>query len=159
MAKSLWILRKVHQQQQRLLMVSPWSDSTSKDTTSMMPTGTFCHDSSSSSSQLPTPFPVGEDFGGPPINVSLGSAIGSAMANASTTKTFFVGFAPLSTFSVAFNRIMPRFGADFLVVSDFQTVQFSIFTFYELGHYWHRDCWPLRSNFSSSLERDHGCGC
>ena len=38
----------------------------------------------------------------------------------------------LSPFSIAFARIVPRFGEDFLAVSDFQTVQFCVFTFYEL---------------------------
>ena len=62
--------------------------------------------------------------------MSLGS--GSNVANASTLSTFFVGVALLHTLSVAFTRIVPRFGEDFLAVSDFQTAQFSVFTFYEL---------------------------
>ena len=66
------------------------------------------------------------------IDVSLGSAIGSDVANASTLSTFFVGVALPHTLSVAFTRIVPRFGEDVLAVSDFQTVQFSVFTFYEL---------------------------
>ena len=64
--------------------------------------------------------------------MSLGSAIGSDVANASTTKTFFVCFALPPNFGVAFALIMPRFGEDFLAVSDFQKVHFSVFTFYEL---------------------------
>ena len=71
-----------------------------------------------------------------------------------TTETCFVAFALPSTFSIAFARIVPRFGEDFLAVSDLQTVQFSVFTFSELvnaGLFVHI--------FLSTLERDHGCGC
>ena len=42
---------------------SSWSDSTSKDPKSMVPNGTFCDVSGSSSSQHPTHFPLGADFG------------------------------------------------------------------------------------------------
>ena len=91
----------------------------------------FCDVSGSSSSQLPTPFPLGKDFGWSSINASLGSAICSDVANASTAETFFVGSTFPSTFSVAFARIVTGFGENFLAVSDLQTVQFSIFAFHE----------------------------
>ena len=45
---------------------SPWSDNTSKDHKSMVPNGTFCEVSVSSSSQFTTLFPLGADFGGLP---------------------------------------------------------------------------------------------
>ena len=134
-------------------MVSPCSDSTSKDPKSIMPKDTFCEMLCSSSSQFPSPFPFGAKFPKSSVKVSLCSAIGFDVANAPTAKTFFVGSAFPSTFSVAFARIVPR------LFSDFQTVQFSVFTFYELVNCWHRDCRPLRSIFPTSLERDHGCGC
>ena len=40
---------------------------TSKDPKSMVPNGTFSEVSVSSSSQFPTPFPMGADFGSPPL--------------------------------------------------------------------------------------------
>ena len=46
-------------------LVSPWSDSTSKYPKSMVPNGTCCDVSSSSSSQHL--FPLGADFGSPPF--------------------------------------------------------------------------------------------
>ena len=52
--------------------------------------------------------------------MSFGIAVGSHVADASATKTFFVGFA-LSTTDIVFIRIVSRFGEDFLAVSDFQT--------------------------------------
>ena len=91
---------------------------TSKDPKSM-PNGTFCDDACRRLRRSS-------------IDVSLGSAISSDVANASTTKTFFVGCALPHTFSVTFTYIIPMFGIDFLAVSDSQTVQLSIFTFHEL---------------------------
>ena len=52
--------------------------------------------------------------------MSFGVAVGSHVADASATKTFFVGFALSSTTDIAFIRIVSRFGEDFLAVSDFQ---------------------------------------
>ena len=46
---------------------SPWSDNTSKDPKPMVPNGTFCDVSVSSSSQLPTHSPLGADFGDPTL--------------------------------------------------------------------------------------------
>ena len=63
--------------------------------------------------------------------VSPGSAVCFYVSNTSTPETFFVWSTHPSTFSVAFARIVSGFGEDFLAVSDFQTVQFAIFTFHE----------------------------
>ena len=64
--------------------------------------------------------------------MSLVSEIGPDVANASTTKTFFVGFARPSTLSITFARVGARFDDFFLAVSDFETVQSSVFTVNEL---------------------------
>ena len=93
--------------------------------------GSFGDVSDSSSSHLPTPFPLGVDFRWSSINVSLGSAIRSDVTNASTAETFFVGSALFSTFSVTFARIVLGFGENLLAISDLQAVHFSIFTFHE----------------------------
>ena len=92
----------------------------------MVPNGTFCEVSVSSSSQFPTLFPVGADFGDPPLMRVL--ALQSALTNASTAETFSVSFSLLSSF--AFAWIVTRFSEDFLAVPDFQAVQFFIFTFH-----------------------------
>ena len=73
--------------------------------------------------------------------MSLGSAIGSGAANASTRKTFFVGFALPSTFGIALARIVPRFCEDFLPPNG----TILRLHFQQTRHWWHRDCWPLRS--------------
>ena len=96
-----------------------------------MPNGTFRDISCSSSSQFPASFPKVR-ISVSSIDASLGFAIGSDVANASATKTFFAGFASPSNFSVAFAQIMPRFGEDSLAVPGFQTIQPSIFTSHEL---------------------------
>ena len=108
-------------------VVSPWSDNTSKDPKSMMPHGTFRDVSSSSSSKLPTLLPMGAAVGGPPSTWVLEFAIGSNVADASTTKTLCVDSALSSTFGTAF--CSGRVEAD----SDFRTVHFSTFTFYEFS--------------------------
>ena len=96
----------------------------------MVTNGTFCDVSGSSSSQLPTPFPLGADFGGPPLIWVL--ALQSAdVTDASTAETLFVGSTLPSTFSVPFAQIVPGFSENFIAISDLQTVQFSIFTFHE----------------------------
>ena len=95
---------------------------------------------------------------GSSVKESLCSAISSDVANTPTAKTFFVGSAFPSTFGVAFDRIVPGLGENFLAVSDFQTVQFSNFAFNEFvaagvvvaG---------LFVQVSSSLEQDHECDC
>ena len=63
--------------------------------------------------------------------MSLACAIRSDVTCASTAETFFVGSTPHTTFSVAFARIVPGIGENFLPVSDVQTVQFSILAFHE----------------------------
>ena len=94
----------------------------------MVPNGTFCEVSVSSSSQFPTLFPLGADCWWSSIDVSFGSAICSDVTNASTAETFSVSFTLPSSF--AFAWIRTRFSEDFLAVPDFQAVQFSIFTFH-----------------------------
>ena len=128
-------------------VVSPWSDSTSKDPTSIMPNGTFCEMSCSSPSHFPF-------YSGCRIWVFHLRKSWLCNGQRVTTKTCFVAFALPSTFSIAFVRIVPRFGEDFLAVSDLQTVQFSVFTFSELV-----TAGLFVQIFLSTLERDHGCGC
>ena len=61
--------------------------------------------------------------------MSQDSAIRSDVTNASTTETFSVNSTlPIS---FAFAWFVTRFSEDFLAVSDFQAVQFSIFTFHK----------------------------
>ena len=71
-------------------------------------------------------------FRGSSIKVSLGSAICSDVANASTAETFVVSPNLSSTFSIAFARIVLGFRENLLTVSDLHTVQFSIFTLHKL---------------------------
>ena len=77
---------------------------------------------------------------GSSVKVSLCSAISSDVANAPTAKTIFVGSAFPSTFSVAFDRIVPGLGDNFLVMSYVQTVQFLIAClFVQVSHHhWSR---------------------
>ena len=63
------------------------------------------------------------------------------------TKTFFVGFAHTSTCCIAFARVEPKFGEDFLAVSDVPNDKILCLHFLRTRHCWQRDCWPLRSNF------------
>ena len=64
--------------------------------------------------------------------MSLGSAIGPDVANAPRRKHSLSLLLFPPTLSIAFARIVSMFGEDFLDVSGFQTVQLSVFTFYEL---------------------------
>ena len=51
---------------------------------------------------------------GPPMDVSLGSAICSDVTDASTARTFSVSFTLLASFCVAFAWIVTRFRENFL---------------------------------------------
>ena len=78
-------------------------------------------------------FSFGRRFRSPPIDVSFGSAICSDVTGSSTARTFSVSFTLLASFSVAFAWIVTRFRENFLSVPDFQTAQFSLFTFHRFG--------------------------
>ena len=138
--------------------VSPWSDNTSKDPRNQQSqrhvSGCFLLFFIATSNT----FSSGCRYWRSSLKVSLGSAIKSDVTNAPTAKTFFVCSAFSSTFGVAFGRVVRGFGENFLPVSEFQTVQVSIFA-QRVRHYWHHYCWPRRSNFLSSLEQDHECDC
>ena len=60
----------------------------------MVPDGTLCGVSVSSSSQFPSLFLLGADFGRSHIDVGFGSAICSDVTSASTAETFSVSFYP-----------------------------------------------------------------
>ena len=120
---------------------TPWSDNTSKDPKSMVSNGTFCDVSVSSSSQFPTPFPLGADCGSP-VGVSFGAAICSNETKASTAETFSVNFTLPSSF--AFAWIWTRFSAN--LVGD--TVLHRHFP--QIRHHWHNvGCCLRHSNFQS----------
>ena len=102
-------------------MVSPWSDSTSKDAKLTMPYGTFCDDVLL---LLPHNFQrllsLGADFRDQPFNVSLGSAICSDVDKRVHNENILRRFCSSThLYSVAFTRIKSTFGEDFLAVSCF----------------------------------------
>ena len=92
----------------------------------------LCDDSCSSPSQFPTPFPLGADFGSPPITWVLALLSALKWPKRPQRKHSLSVLLFSSTFSVAFIGIIPRFGEDFRAFSDFQKVQFIIFIFREL---------------------------
>ena len=117
MAQSLCVLLRIHQQQHRLLWVSPWSDSTSKDHTTTMPNWHILRLFLLSFLTCSNAFSTRCGFRGSSIDVSVGSAVSSDVAKASTTKTFFVVLAPPSTCWIVTAQITPGLGEDTLIPS------------------------------------------
>ena len=115
-------------------------------------TGTLCDTSRFSSSQFPKLCPRSADFGGP-INARFGSAVGPDETHASTVETSCVGFAFPFTFESAVAHIIPRFGEDFLAISNFQTVHFSILAFYKFVMTGIVIAGPICSNFPYQWSR------
>ena len=137
-------------------MVSPWSDNNSKkkkkNIKSTIPNGTLCDTSRSSSSQFPKLCPRSADFGGP-IHARFGSALSPDETHASTVDTCCVGFAFPFTFESAVAHIIPRFGEDFLAISNFQTVHFSILAFHKFVMTGIVIAGPICSNFPYQRSR------
>ena len=133
MAQSLCVLLRIHQQQHRLLWVLPWSVSTSKDHTTAMPNWHISRFFLLFFLTCSNAFSPGCGFRGSSTDVSVGSAVSSDVAKASTTKTFFVVLAPPSTCWIVTAHITPGLGEDTLLPSLVSTRYNSpSFTFREL---------------------------
>ena len=117
-----WFIPTIRENSAPSPSVSPRSDSTLKDSKSVVPNGTFFQCFLLVFATY-NPFSFGCRFRWSSGKVGLCSAIGSNVANVSVTRTFLVGSSLPSIFGLAFDRMVPRLGQNILAVSDFHTVQ------------------------------------
>ena len=127
-------------------MISPWSDSTSKDPISRMPHGTFCDDSCCSSSHFLMPFLLGAEFGSPPLTWVLAPKSALMWPTRPQRKHSM----SVSLFSQLQCCLYPNHTEVWWRLSGrfwFPNGTILHLHFPKTRHFRHRHCWPLRSNF------------